>query len=370
VNKITENFLKFTKVVVFALFSIQCIYASWWIVQNINTVPYFQIPSESFLYSQVVDILGNAYFIVYILQAVAIFWGVRVFLPKNNWIILFTLTNPLLLQFIFSLTPDIFAVSLVLVLLASLKKREIIKTKHAFFLVALGVLHSRYFLIGLFILVVMFFAQRLNLNNARIDELSRKKKISSVLAIIQVLLVVILVVLSYQTQSNMEDQSTVQSEFERRFTVDETIPSQHSIASVVKGSLEDTISYIFEPYCAIRVIDDLRLTQNNWNYINFTREAPEWSRSYMELSERNGTIVFIVLFVSLIVYFVSVKEKPKCDILFWVTFFAICLLVTVTSKRGMDYRNGLLSIPIWYAFIISFYEKFRVFEKMEDETKV
>ena len=368
-NKITDIFLKISKVIIYAMFSVQVIYAVWWVIHNIATIPDFSIPSESFLYSQVAAIFGNGFFLLYLLQGIALYLGIRAMCSNNRIAAAFIITNPLILQFVFSLTPDIFALSVVLGLLGDLLKKENIKSKHAILLVLLGILHSRYFLIGIIILLAMYFTQKITMKKEK-QNLTRKEKLSNLLAVTQVILVVVLILISYRTQNNMRDDTLIKQEFVNRFTVDESKPSQHSVESVAKGFVEDSAAYVIAPFYSIRIIDDLRLTQNSWNYINFTREVPNWSRAYMELTERNLLIVVFVFVLSVILSIVSGRFKGEMHFYNWsflLTCLIIAVLISATSKRGLDYRNGLVFIPVWYGVIIGFYENINIFSEKEDQ---
>lgn len=363
-----NRFLKIGKVIVFALFAVQYVYAIWWGIQNIGVVPDFSISSESFLYHQLTLIIGKGFWVIYLLQAIVLYYGISIFMPKNQWVARFAITNPLLLQFTFSLTPDVFSLSVTLILLGSLIKKEEVKSKHAFLLVFLGLMSSRYFLLGVLIVVIMIFqVWRMN-QRGETEEKTKKEIVSYRIAIVQMIFVIVLIVLAQRILFNNGDYSSVQEGYVERFTVDENIPGNHSTASITKGLVENSLMYILEPVSNLYVIDELQLTQNNWNYINFTKEVPEWSRNYMEVTARNMMIValfYIVIGSTCLLILPNRRKAFQNQKLYAITLLGICVIFAITSRRGMDYRLGLIMIPVWYGAILSLFEDVRVFENKE-----
>lgn len=372
-KKATEIFLKMGKTIIFALLAVQYVYAVWWVIHNIGVVPDFAIDSESILYEQAMTMVGKGFFVIYLLQAGALYYGIQRLFSKNQWVARFTITNPLIMQFVFALTPDVFCISILLVFLSSLLHNERIKSKHAIYLVVLGILSARYFIAGIFVLIVIAVSQYIrDKKNIEVKEITKKENISRILVFVQVCLVVVLVLISYQTQKNVEDYTSIQQGSKQRFTVDEKIPSNHSILSVSKGFVTDTFSYILTPYTSLYVIDEKKLTQNSWNYINFTREEPKISKAFLELSERNMTLALAVAVIGSLLTFAFINQNKKIEIrylLFIFTSIGLCALFVATTKRGMDYRNGLLVIPIWYHIILSVFNDIHILPE-KGETKL
>lgn len=367
VKKVLEGSFKTGKIIVFALLSVQCVFAVWWIVKNIGKVPDFSIAPESFVYSKLAYFLQIVGFpLVYLLQGAAMYLGLKELFPKNRWIAIFTISNPLVLQFVFALVPDVLCLAILLAMLSPLLYGKKIRGRHVIFLFILGMLNASYFFAGIFVLLIIAIKQFLRSNKNTEEEKNIKTQISNYLMLVQVVLVIVLILVSYQAQKNANDNTSVQLGVKARFTIDENIPSNHSLQSVAKGVVMDTLYNVFTPYTYIQAMDQKILTQNGWNYVNFTREEPRMSKYYMELSERNIMIAFIITLITSFMFFIFYGRKRKIDsdkILFSLVCFGISFIFTVTTKRGVDYRNGLFIIPIWYAIILSCFQKIKIFDK-------
>jgi predicted ABC-type exoprotein transport system permease subunit len=368
-KKAVKVSLKIGKIIVFALFAVQCVFAIWWVIKNIMVVPDFAIPSESYGYIKLTDFLGSGFWVVYLLQGVAMYLAIKELFPKNIWVACFAITNPLMIQFIFALVPDVLCVAIILEMLGMVLHGKRIRGKHVIFLFLLGMLSAQYFLAGIIILIVAAIKQYMRDRKRNKEQKVTKAKVSNWLMFVQILLVIVLILVSYQTRGNENDATSVQVGIEKRFTIDENIPANHSKLSVAKGIVTDVISNIITPYTYMQVMDQKKLTQNGWNYENFTREEPELSKQYMGLSERNGIIALaIMVFTSLFaIAFGEQKIKINSDsVLFLITCFVISMLVTVTSKRGVDYRVGLFIVPIWYGVILSWFKQIKVLPNKEE----
>ncbi len=368
-ERIVEIGVKITKITVFALLTVQCVYAVIWLSGNFMKVPDFSLPSESLIYSQLVGILGHGFFFLYILQGMALFSSIQVVFGKSLWIPLFTITNPLVLQFVCAPTPDVFAVSILLLLLASLIKKEPIKSIQTVWIFALGLLSAPYFFAGLICLfllqIQLYIVQKKECQNE-----NRRKWTKSFLWI-QFLLVSFMIVVFYLIQANSLGGNSVFAGTNMRFTVNPDIPSNHSILSVIKGTIVDFGYWVMTPFTSIYAMDHLLLTFNGWNYSNFTEELPRIGRAYMELSERNLCITGVLTVLVYILQMLSarnIKKKIKKLIVPIIAVLFIAFEFTVLSKRGIDYRSGLFMIPLWYGIILFGYHKVKIFCKKE-ETK-
>jgi hypothetical protein len=377
VKRIEEVSLKIGKTMVWALLAAQYIFAIWWVIHNITVIPDFALASESYIYGNIVQVMGNFFWLIYLAQVVAFFFGIRELFPNNFWIACFSITNPLILQFVFALVPDIFCVAMLLALLAPILQGEKLRGKHIIFLFILGMLNAAYFFAGIFviaILVIRDYVKERKKKDIQVDDVKyRKRKLANRLMLLQVALVIILLLVSYQTRKNEKDETSVQIGIQERFTINEEIPSNHSELSVIKGVVTDTLYMVMTPYTYMQVMEQKLLTQNGWNYVNFTRELPRISKYYMELSERN---LFFALAITVLTWMGSLifsKKKFALSmdkIRYILTCFGVCLVFAIVTKRGVDYRTGLFVIPIWYAMILSWFERIKIFSKKEEGKKL
>lgn len=365
-KKIVDVSLKTGKVMVFALLAAQYVFAIWWVIKNIIVIPDFAVASESFIYNKVSSFTGVGFWLIYLAQAVAMYLGIKELFPKNPWVVRFTITNPLIIQFVFALVPDVFCIAILLALLAPVLYGEKIRGRHVIFLFLFGMLSSLYFFAGIFVLFVLIMKQYIKRHKNALEQKNKKEKISNLLMVAQILLVIILILVSYKTRENENDYTDVQLGITKRFTIDENLPSNHSTLSVAKGVVMDTMSIVTTPFTYMQAIDQKMFTKNGWNYVNFTREAPKISKYYMELSERN---MFLVLAITAITWMLTFAEQNHIinskKTLFLLTCFGISILFTVTTKRGVDYRTGLFIIPIWYGLILTWFEQIQVFPNKE-----
>lgn len=374
-RKKLQIILSIIKIIFLVILFIQYIFAAIWISQNILVVPTFQVVKESFFYNEITIFFGKFYWVLYLGQAVSLYFAISKLTKKNHWAAGFVITNPIVLQFTFALVPDVFSISILIFLIGSLLQKEKISTKHATALLLLGALHERYFIVGIGILSIFVIQNILNNRLRKLtsqdDEKVVIKKESTQLAlqIIQLVCVFAFISVTYIIRIQAGDMVGVVDKIQSRVEVIANSDTNGSALSVGKGIVNDTFSLMIAPISIIHSFSGDVLTQNGWNYYVFTRVSPQIGKNYMEIALRNLLLALSLCIITQSIlcikkrYIPSIKTIGKKLGILILIYGMTCFFLVITSIRGMDYRNAIFSILLINCVVGYYYKQIEVEEK-------